>query len=280
MSRILASRQAEELHKFIVVYLSANSLSNTAAALRTELNLGENVFDATTAKKYETLLEKKWTSVIRLQKKINLSQPNLLHILFSLQFDSATFFSLSRQRIIKGYTKAITNIDYSSLKNYILLVFYSINRYKNTRILSSYNYIISTVRFMLSEDILTIRGHSKWIRNVCFSLDGSFNIFGSRSENKLTIFDHENFIECCVFASPSLYYTLEFMAIESRDKTIKLWDMRGISLVFYPGGKYLLSVDRDRPPINGETKESLLEVQIRCVIATGSVDMKLKIFAM
>ncbi|KAH7320271.1 WD40-repeat-containing domain protein [Stachybotrys elegans] len=70
MSRILTARQAEELHKSIIAYLAANGLPSTAAALRAELNLGEETFDAETAKKYETLLEKKWTSVVRLQKKI------------------------------------------------------------------------------------------------------------------------------------------------------------------------------------------------------------------
>jgi platelet-activating factor acetylhydrolase IB subunit alpha len=38
--------------------------------MRTELSLGEDAFDTATAKKYETLLEKKWTSVVRLQKKV------------------------------------------------------------------------------------------------------------------------------------------------------------------------------------------------------------------
>ncbi len=56
-------------HKAIIAYLSSNNLPNTAAALREELNLGDT-FDATTAKKYEGLLEKKWTSVVRLQKKV------------------------------------------------------------------------------------------------------------------------------------------------------------------------------------------------------------------
>lgn len=57
-------------HKSIIAYLTANKLKDTAAALRTELSLGEDVFDATTTKKYEGLLEKKWTSVVRLQKKV------------------------------------------------------------------------------------------------------------------------------------------------------------------------------------------------------------------
>ncbi|KAM0525446.1 hypothetical protein ACHAPE_000151 [Trichoderma viride] len=69
MSRTLPVRQAEELHKSIIAYLSANNLQNTASVLREELSLGEDVFDAATTKKYETLLEKKWTSIVRLQKK-------------------------------------------------------------------------------------------------------------------------------------------------------------------------------------------------------------------
>ncbi|KAL2072168.1 hypothetical protein VTL71DRAFT_11511 [Oculimacula yallundae] len=66
---ILTSRQADELHKSIIAYLAANNLSNSAATLRAELGLGDDIFDTTTAKKYETLLEKKWTGIVRLQKK-------------------------------------------------------------------------------------------------------------------------------------------------------------------------------------------------------------------
>ncbi|KAH8163653.1 hypothetical protein CIB48_g4572 [Xylaria polymorpha] len=66
---LLTSRQAEELHKSIIAYLAANNLTATAAALRTELNLEEDDFDAATAERYKGLLEKKWTSIVRLQKK-------------------------------------------------------------------------------------------------------------------------------------------------------------------------------------------------------------------
>jgi platelet-activating factor acetylhydrolase IB subunit alpha len=137
----------------------------------------------------------------------------------------------------------------------------------------------------------------------------------------------------------------EFMATGSRDKTIKLWDARGVclmtlvghdnwvrALVFHPGGKYLLSVSDDKTlrcwdlsqegkcvrtlqdthdrfvtclkwapglvkdvPVdhgggataqqqNGtsrapQSKDVALDSQIRCVIATGGVDCKLRIFA-
>lgn len=62
-------------HKSIIAYLSANNLPNATAALREELNLSEETFDTATAKKYETLLEKKWTSIVRLQKKACLPLP-------------------------------------------------------------------------------------------------------------------------------------------------------------------------------------------------------------
>ncbi|KAF9890780.1 protein with putative role during mitosis [Aspergillus nanangensis] len=48
MNRLLTDRQAEELHKAIVAYLTANELPNTTATLRTELNLTEEAFDSTT----------------------------------------------------------------------------------------------------------------------------------------------------------------------------------------------------------------------------------------
>lgn len=41
----------------------------TAAAFREEANIPAT-FDDATRKKYEGLLEKKWTSVVRLQKKV------------------------------------------------------------------------------------------------------------------------------------------------------------------------------------------------------------------
>jgi len=64
----------------MIAYLAANNLRTSATSLRAELNLGEDVFDEATTKKYETLLEKKWTLIGRLQKKVcracsSLSQP-------------------------------------------------------------------------------------------------------------------------------------------------------------------------------------------------------------
>jgi platelet-activating factor acetylhydrolase IB subunit alpha len=176
-------------------------------------------------------------------------------------------------------------------------------------------------------------------------------------ENKVVMVGHEHVIDCCALAPPTSYQYLaplaglkkppaltspaEFMATGSRDKTIKIWDARGVclltlighdnwvqALVFHPGGKYLLSVSDDKtlrcwdlsqdgrcvrvledsherfvtclrwaPGVvkavaapdgaiqngesNGNTKAKApgADIQIRCVIATGGVDCKLRIFA-
>ena len=219
--------------------------------------------------------------------------------------------------------------------------------------------------------IKTLQGHTGWVRDVCPSLDGKFvlstgadhtarlwDISMRSPENKLVMIGHENVVRCCAFAPPVSYThlasmagqkkpppinsTAEFMATGSRDKTIRLWDSRGIciktlighdnwvsALIFHPGGKYLLSAAddksircwdlsqdgkcvktlneahdhfiscmrwapllvKDAPASNGNTRgddagtpkkggaADSVETQIRCVIATGSVDQTLKIFA-
>ncbi len=59
-------------HKSIIAYLtSINIPANIVADLKEQLEIGEG-FDTATSKKYEGLLEKKWTSVVRLQKKVGL----------------------------------------------------------------------------------------------------------------------------------------------------------------------------------------------------------------
>lgn len=57
-------------HKSIIAYLQSANLPNSSNALREELADSIQLDDAT-AKKYEGLLEKKWTSVVRLQKKVS-----------------------------------------------------------------------------------------------------------------------------------------------------------------------------------------------------------------
>lgn len=71
-------------------------LSASADALRDELQIGD-IFDDATRRKYEGLLEKKWTSVVRLQKKImDLESRNTT---LQSEIENVTPTSLSRRNI-------------------------------------------------------------------------------------------------------------------------------------------------------------------------------------
>lgn len=65
-------------HKAMIAYMNAANLPQSCAALREELGESISVEDST-LKKYEGLLEKKWTSVVRLQKKVGIDTCGITH---------------------------------------------------------------------------------------------------------------------------------------------------------------------------------------------------------
>lgn len=65
---VLTARQQEELNHAIVEYLSSNGFNQSCEIFRQEANMLDD--QITDHAKYAGLLEKKWTSVIRLQKKV------------------------------------------------------------------------------------------------------------------------------------------------------------------------------------------------------------------
>ncbi|KAH8099515.1 dynein regulator [Cristinia sonorae] len=64
---LLSDRQKEELHKSVLEYLHANNFTDAFNALKADTGVD---YTPDPKSKYAGLLEKKWTSVIRLQKKI------------------------------------------------------------------------------------------------------------------------------------------------------------------------------------------------------------------
>lgn len=65
MKMVLSQRQREELNKAIADYMLSNGYNEALDAFKRETDMPGEV-----DKKYTGLLEKKWTSVIRLQKKV------------------------------------------------------------------------------------------------------------------------------------------------------------------------------------------------------------------
>ncbi|CAI7621343.1 unnamed protein product [Penicillium glandicola] len=275
---------------------------------------------------------------------------------------------------LKGHTQIVRGLDYgcpsgvagallaSCSSDFSIKIWDPADEYKNTRTLQGHDHIailaeceifplLPTGKFLLSTgDDMTVR---LWDISTNPG-NGSVN-----PKHKLTLIGHQNFNECCSIAPPTSYQYLaplakvstasaaEFMAAGSRDKTIKIWDAHGTclmtlighdnwvrSIVFHPGGRYLLSVSDDKtlrcwdlsqggmcvkilrdvhdqfvtclkwapgvtkdlstdiaasasdvhmPQVNGIAKgkiggQSSPDMRIRCVVATGSVDQKLRVF--
>lgn len=274
MSQILTPRQAEELHKAIIAYLSSSGLPSTAAALRQELNIGDT-FDDATSKKYEGLLEKKWTSVVRLQKKIMELETRVASL--QSEIDNATPTSLSRRNqdpsawlpraqarhTLQSHREPVTCVAFHP-------VFSSLAS-------GSDDYTIKIWDWELGELERTIKGHTNAVLDVDFggprggtllascSNDLTIKLWDPSDEYKniRTLPGHDHSVSCVRFipsgaaGAPS---SGNLLVSASRDKTLRIWDvstgyclktLRGhadwVRDVYpSPDGRFLLSVSDDR----------------------------------
>ncbi|KAL9124356.1 MAG: hypothetical protein Q9217_006306 [Psora testacea] len=239
MSQLLTSRQAEELHKSMIAYLTSTKLLNSAAALRQELAIGDT-FDDATSKKYEGLLEKKWTSVVRLQKKImDLESRNS-----SLQseLDSATPTSLSRrnQDPTSWLPRSPARHTLQSHRNPITSV--AFHPIFSSLASASEDATLKIWDWELGELERTIKGHTKAVLDCDFggprggtllascSQDLTIKLWDPSDEYKnirtLPGHDHSvssvRFIPSGAAGSPS---SGNLLVSASRDKTLRIWDV-------------------------------------------------------
>ncbi|ROT38305.1 nuclear distribution protein nudF [Sodiomyces alkalinus F11] len=292
-------------HKAIIAYLTSTNLQKTASTLREELNMGDS-FDEATTKKYEGLLEKKWTSVVRLQKKIMELESRVASL--QSELDSATPTSLSRRNqdptswlprsparhTLESHREAVTCVAFHP-------VFSSLAS-------GSDDYTIKIWDWELGELERTIKGHTNTVLDLDFGGPRGGTLLASCS-NDLTIklwdpsdgyknirtlpgHDHSvsgvRFIPSGAAGAPS---SGNLLVSASRDKTLRIWDVStGYCLRTLkghvdwvrevcpsPDGRFLLSVGDDRvgrlwdiSAANPETKLTLVgheHVLLCCALA-------------
>ncbi|TKX18226.1 nuclear distribution protein PAC1 [Elsinoe australis] len=274
MTNLLTNRQAEELHKSLIAYLTAANLPNTAATLREELGIGDN-FDDATRKKYEGLLEKKWTSVVRLQKKIMDLESKAANL--QSELDSATPTSLSRRNqdpaiwlprsparhTLQSHRQPVTCIAFHP-------IFSSIAS-------GSEDSAIKIWDWELGELERTVKGHTKGVLDVDFggprggtllascSSDLTIKLWDPSDEYKniRTLPGHDHSVSAVRFipsGAAGAPMSGNLLASASRDKTIRVWDVTtGYCLKTIRGhadwvrdvtptfdGRWLLSVSNDQ----------------------------------
>ncbi|GAB1318202.1 Lissencephaly-1 [Madurella fahalii] len=236
MAQILTSRQAEELHRALIAYLTSNNLTNTAAALRAELGLGEDVFDAATAKKYEGLLEKKWTSVVRLQKKI-MDLEARAHSLQS-ELDNATPTSRQNKDPVSWLPKSPARHTLQSHRSPITCV--AFHPVFSSLASGSEDQTIKIWDWELGELERTIKGHTKAVLDVDFGGPRGNTLLASCSsdltiklwdpsddyKNIRTLPGHDHSVSAVRFIPSGVAGGAGNLLVSaSRDKTLRIWDV-------------------------------------------------------
>ncbi|KAI1262415.1 WD domain-containing protein [Xylariaceae sp. FL1019] len=239
MSQILTSRQADELHKAMIAYMVTVGMPQTAAAMRQELELGDSLDDET-SKKYAGLLEKKWTSVVRLQKKVmDLESKNTA---LQSEIDNATPTSLLRRNqdptswlprsparhTLQSHQQAITCLAFHP-------VFSSV-------VTGSEDSSIKIWDWELGELERTIKGHTKPVLDVDFGGPRGGTLLASCSSdltiklwdpsnnytNIRTLPGHDHSVSAVRFipsGTADAPTSSNLLVSASRDKTLRVWDV-------------------------------------------------------
>ncbi|KAJ0124802.1 hypothetical protein J7T55_006143 [Diaporthe amygdali] len=292
-SRILTSRQADELQS-IIAYLSANDLPGTAAALRQELDLGEDVLDNNTVKKYEGLLEKKWTSVVRLQKKIMDLESRTSALQSELDNATPTTLSRKNQDPASWLPKAPARHTLQSHRSPITCV--AFHPVFSSLASGSEDATIKIWDWELGELERTVKGHTKAVLDVDFggprggtllascSSDLTIKLWDPSDEYKniRTLPGHDHSVSAVRFipsGAAGAPASGNLLVSASRDHTLRIWDVStGYCVRTLSGhadwvrdvcpsidGRYLLSAGNDQTArlwdisiSNPETKLTLI----------------------
>ena len=283
----------------MIAYLLSIGMRDTAAALRQESKLGD-IFDHAAAKKYETLLEKKWTSVVRLQKKImDLEAKNS-----ALQHEIETATPLSSSRKVDPLTWLPRSPARHTLQGHRLPVTaVAFHPIFSSLASGSEDTTIKIWDWELGELERTLKGHTKAVLDVDFggprggtllascSSDLTIKLWDPSDEYKniRTLPGHDHSISSIRFVPSGAAgspLSGNLLVSASRDKTLRLWDVTtGYCLKTIKGhtdwvravtasidGRWLLSAGNDQVPrlwdaTLGEPKVSFLghEHVVECV---------------
>ncbi|KAJ7074078.1 WD40-repeat-containing domain protein [Mycena amicta] len=268
---LLSDRQREDLHKSMLDYLYANNFTQAYTALKQE---AETEYTPDPKAKYTGLLEKKWTSVIRLQKKImDLENRNsaLQEELSQAPAKRAASQSdwvprAPAAHVLTGHRSPITRVAFHP--QYSILAS------------ASEDATVKIWDWETGEFERTLKGHTKAVMDVDFdhkgqllvtcSTDLFIKIWDTQNEwkNTKTFPGHEHSVSSVRFMPGD-----QFIVSASRDRTIRVFDIASTHLVrtitghsdwvrcVLPSddGKLLASASNDHTariwdPLTGESK--------------------------
>lgn len=218
---VLSQRQKDELNRAIADYLSSNGYLSALGEFQKEANLPGDI-----DKKYGGLLEKKWTSVIRLQKKVMDLEAKLSEA--EKEYNSggpsrdrrspAEWIPRPPERYtLSGHRSPVTRVVFHPT--------YSI------MVSSSEDATIKLWDYETGDYERTLKGHTDTVQDIAFDHTGKF-LASCSADMKIKLWDFTSY-ECVKtlyghdhnVSSISFVPSGDHLVSSSRDKTIKMWDI-------------------------------------------------------
>ena len=219
---VLTEKQKDDLHKAILEYLRNNGFEKTFAQFKDETKIPESEVPT------DSILEKKWVSIIRLQKKIDELQSKLEQIkeessttgkLRLLGKDTASdhLLQMPEKQTLEGHRGQITKLLFHPV--YSLLVS------------ASEDASIKVWDVETGKPEKSLKGHAGVVNSLSFNATGTL-LASASSDLTIKLWNFQTF-ECTKtlqghdhdISDVCLLPSGDHLVSASRDKTIKLWEI-------------------------------------------------------
>jgi len=217
---VLTKKQKDELHKAIADYLQSEGFESTLAEFSKEAGVAQGGNGSN-----QNLLEKKWTSVVRLQKKINELEAKVEQLEEDLAQRGGKKSATNSENLpkghfaheLQGFRGVVTNVRFHPVVAVIAA--------------AGEDGTVKVWDYESGQFERSLRGHTNAVQ--CIAFDPSGNTMASSSadlsvkiwdfqtyECSRTMQGHEHNVSAVCFLPPNG----DYLASCSRDQTIKIWE--------------------------------------------------------
>nr|XP_026692533.1 lissencephaly-1 homolog [Ciona intestinalis] len=269
---VLSTRQRDELNLAISEYLRANGYSKALDAFKEEADLPEQP-----DKKYEGLMEKKWTSVVRLQRKVMDLEAKLNELQKETRDgltphnkkDPSEWIPRPPERCaLSGHRNPITRVIFHPVYSVVLS--------------AAEDSTIKVWDYETGDFERTLKGHTDAVQDISFDPTGKV-LASCSADLSVKIWDFVEF-ECTKtltghdhnVSSVSFMPDGDHIVSASRDKTIKLWELAtGYCIKTFLGHKEWVRMVR--PNMDGSLLASCSNDQTVRVWLTATTECKMEL---
>eukprot|EP00118_Oscarella_pearsei_P028974 m.3384 g.3384 ORF g.3384 m.3384 type:complete len:303 (+) comp9333_c0_seq2:305-1213(+) len=218
---VLTERQKEELNYAIADYLKSQGFEEALTKFKQEAGIGNDL-----DKKHSGLLEKKWTSVVRLQKKVMELETKLAEAEKEVTTggpsrktrNPAEWIPRPPERYeLSGHRSPVTRVRFHPVFSLIVS--------------SSEDATIKVWDYETGDFERTLKGHTDSVNDVAFDAQGKV-LASCSADMSVKVWDFHSY-ECIKtlrghdhnISSVTFVPTGDFLISASRDKTVKMWEL-------------------------------------------------------